>query len=251
MGKRESENRAWRQCNTSRPRRWPACILAAVIGPRKHAILPMAVSTLAMLSALGCSARARCAESLACHGERVCGFRGYCRDLSTGGDRFARSAWLYPRDWGLSGASSPAGQGGPALGDRMPIGSAEALLAFGPVPPADVLVRALLVLSPPDTGMRWHQAGQVVVEKTGRFRGGSLPPRASTGPLAFAAAIRPLRSGPARPVHMDLTDTVREASSRTDDRLYLLVRAQDCHPVFASPYHLDPRRRPRLELSIH
>jgi hypothetical protein len=149
---------------------------------------------------------------------------------------------MEPRDWGLAGARGP-------LGDAMPVGgSSEALLAFGPLPAASRIARALVVLSPHPARERVERRVEVVVERVGAFRGGALPARPGTTPADFAAARRMLPAGPARRVRLDVTDAARASG---EARLHLLVRLRgDAEVLFASPWADDPASRPRLELMV-
>ena len=96
--------------------------------------------------------------------------------------------------------------------------------------------------------------GPLLVEQVEPFRGGALPARPGAQPDRFAAARRPIAVGPARALRLDVTEAARSAADRRDRRLHLLLRASggDAAPLaFASPDHVDPAARPRLELLLH
>lgn len=128
-------------------------------------------------------------------------------------------------------------------------GASEALLAFGPLPEPSRILRALLVVHPHERRQRVRAATEVVVESVGTFRGGALPARHATQPTLFAAARRIVGVGPARPLRFDVTEAARSASA---GRLYLLVRLEGDAPAlhFASPWTVEARLRPRLELMV-
>ncbi|MGF1468254.1 MAG: hypothetical protein ACFCGT_19200 [Sandaracinaceae bacterium] len=200
----------------------------------------------------GCATAPQCARSSDCTGSEVCGFRGQCGPLGRPvGARFARSRWIEPSDWGIAtrGPRAP-------LGDVMALGgdhATEALLAFGPMPEASAVLRALLVLAPHDRADRWPEPLELVVERVEPFVGGALPPRPGPQPLPFAAARRLLPAGPSRPLRVDVTASARQAGGRRDRHLYLLLRLRPAGDRLrlASPYHLRRQARPRLELLVY
>lgn len=204
------------------------------------------------LALSACGGPPPCTSSLACGEGRVCGLDGQCGPLEEpAASRFAGSRWMEARDWGI------AAHGARPIGDALVVGGpagAEALLAFGPLPGGSRILRALLVLQPQDEAGRVSEPGEILVERSDPFRGGSLPAR--TGPRfsIFAAARRALSPGPARSVRVDLTALARAAAAREDRTLYLLLRLDGGDPEgarFASPWALGDGRRPRLELMLH
>ncbi|MGE0787905.1 MAG: hypothetical protein AB7S26_19680 [Sandaracinaceae bacterium] len=202
-------------------------------------VVPIAL-VLALLAA--CGGPEPCATRADCPAPTVCGLAGRCARLrEPTGARFARSRWVLARDHGVTGA--------PTLTDRLAVGDGhEALLAFGPLPGASRILRALLVLHPHDAAERGDAERSLFVERTGPFVGGGLPRRGGHAPDRFAAAARRVAPGPPRTLRFDVTHAAREAG---EGELYLIVRTDDAALTFASPYHRDPRARPRLELLLH
>lgn len=193
------------------------------------------------LSACGappCRSSASCTEGL------VCGFDGRCGTMEDEA-RFTGARWLMARDWAIAGE-------GPR-GSTLPIGGgAEGLLAFGPLPADSAIHRALLVLHPIDA--RVERGGEIVVERVEGFTGGQLPARRTATALAFAAARSALPAGPARPVRIDLTELTKDAATRGDRTLHVLLRLSEGAPSgahFASPWAIGDRVQPRLELILH
>lgn len=181
----------------------------------------------------------------------MCGLDGRCVRLgSPEGARFAGSRWLTPIDWGVAGRRR-------ALGDAMPIGgraATEGLIAFGPLPPGSEILRALLVVQPLDPHARTDARGEVIVEHVEPFRGGPLPARPGALPLRFAAGRHALAEGAVFPLRVDVTEAARAAAGRADRRLHLLLRLESRAErplVLASPWAVDPDRRPRIELMLH
>ena len=140
-----------------------------------------------------------------------------------------------------------AGAGGP-LTDAIPLGGAsEGLFAFGPMPDASRILRALLVLHAHAAHPRTEVRAEVIVEQVGAFRGGPLPARHATQPVAFAASRRALAPGPVHSIRLDVTDAARSAGRS----LHLLVRVEgDARVRISSPWSTTPQKRPRLELMV-
>ncbi len=191
-----------------------------------------------------------CASSVACGQNQVCGLDGRCGPLAQRtAARFAAARWIAARDWAISArARRPRS-------DVFPLGGsegAEGLLAFGPLPAQGRILQALLVLHPYEGENRVADPIEIVVERVEPFRGGVLPPRQTVGPLEFAAARSALAEGPARPIRIDVSASVREAATRRDRMLYVLLRVHGGGEVsFASPWALGERNQPRLELLLH
>jgi hypothetical protein len=195
---------------------------------------------------LGCGGGTPCASSLACGTSAVCGHAGVCTPLaSPASARFARSRWIAASDWATSSSERAP------RADALPVGGgAESLLAFRDMPPQGRILTALLVLTPHDAFSRVLEDAEIVVERVEPFRGGALRPRAGEGTRTFAAAIRSLPAGPARPLHIDLTSAARDAAGRRDRTLYLLVRQEGgARATYRSPWS-PSAGTPRLEVLV-
>jgi hypothetical protein len=202
----------------------------------------------AVISLFSC-APPPCASSVACGRGQVCGLDGRCGPLAVGEARFATSQWFSARDWGTSGRERRPLNDALAIGGR---GQTEGLLAFGPLPGASRILRALLVLQPGEPDERIESGAEIVVEHVEPFVGGALPPRPHPGPLSFAAAHSALLAGAPRATRIDITRAARTAAARRDRSLYLLLRVEgEGSALFASPWALADNARPRLELLIH
>lgn len=183
--------------------------------------LALAVSL--ALTATGCATAALpCASSLACGEGMVCGADGRCGALPIAGAA-GSSEHHAPRRWAITGAGHPRALGGDR--DRAALGGADdgALwLAFDPVGPG--VIRALVVLGPVDAASRRARETLVIAR------------RVSDGAEIARARLLP---GAARPVVLDVSDHAAGG-------LEITVRAT-APLALATPVHLDPRSRPRLE----
>ncbi|AKF06615.1 hypothetical protein [Sandaracinus amylolyticus] len=176
-----------------------------------------------LLTALGCGASSvPCASSLACGEGRVCGLDGACGGLPPSAGHAAHRA---PESWAITEDGAPR-----ALergDDAITIGGARhgALwLRFDPL--LDAPERAVLVLHAPDPATRRAREGTITI----------------TRPDGHELARARVTTGAARPI----TITIPIEAQRT---IELVVRADHALTV-ATPRHLEPRRRPRLELVL-
>ena len=210
----------------------------------------------ALLPAAGCAGSSTCTSGAGCREGTVCELDGQCRALTVDPElRLARSEALAPSDWGVTRNDRPANADGDL--DSLALGGspdAAVYLAFGPLPPEDVVIQAVLTLHPHESFAGPRGPLRVAVQPIGHFRGETLTARSAPSAFGPPVALRPVPSGTERPLRFDVTTAVERARRAHAGRLYLalrLVRAPRGAPVrFASPRHPDPERRPRLSLLL-
>jgi hypothetical protein len=216
----------------------------------------MAALTVVLLAAAGCGRPSPCTSAASCPEGTVCELDGQCRALTVDPElRLARSESLAPSDWGVTRNDQPGNADGDL--DSLALGGspdAAVYLAFGPLPPEQEVIHAVLTLHPHPSFAGPRGSVRVAVQPIGRFRGERLTARSAPSPFGPPVALRPVPTGTERPLRFDVTGAVERARRAFDGRLYLalrLVRAPRGAPVrFASPRHPDPDRRPRLSLLL-
>ncbi|UJR80777.1 hypothetical protein [Sandaracinus amylolyticus] len=176
-----------------------------------------------LVTALGCGASSvPCASSLACGEAQVCGLDGVCGALPPSAGHAAHRA---PETWAITedGAPRELERGG----DAITIGGTRhgALwLRFDPL--LDPPERAVLVLHAPDPAMRRAREGTITIAR----------------PDGQELARARVTTGAARPITIAIPVEAQRA-------IELVVRADHALAI-ATPRHVDPRRRPRLELVL-
>lgn len=183
----------------------------------------------ALLGVTGCGAPPiPCASSLACGEGRACGLDGACGEPPAAPRPEQRTEHRAPSRWAatdrarpreLEGPSDTAHLGGPTRGVLW--------LAFDPLraPPA----RALIVLGAAERDARRARGSIVIARRVGDG-------------AEIARTLVP--AGPARAIVVDVTAALADAPA-----LEIAIDATEPLRV-ATPRHVDPRARPRLELVL-
>jgi len=132
--------------------------------------------------------------------------------------------------------------------------SSEIYLAFGPLPEAPQVSRAILVLAPHDTWTPPTSDAEISVFTTRRFRGEDLTRRDAPRRTRTPASRVGLGAGATREIRIDLTDEVAQARARGVRVVSLAIAGgtvEEGAPLrLASPRALSTEKRPRLELSV-